>query len=400
MSPVYDSFDACIHQPNFGIWATPLERRMGKRVNLALLTTTLEGGGAARVMVHMANHWAAAGRQVTLLSFEDGTRPSFYPLDERVRVRYLSLNRHSPHIFASLANNWRRLVGIRKAVMAARPDAVISFIDTANVRTILALLGTRIPVIVSERVHPRFEHIGRLWNTLRALTYHLADGLVVQTEEIARYAARWHVRNITVIPNPVSPMPVRGDAPALPRPCLLAVGRLYPQKNYEQLLRAFANVSCAPDWTLCIAGQGPLKEPLERLAAELGLGRSARLLGQVADVGGLLEQADAYVLCSNYEGFPNSLCEAMAAGLPCVSTDCPSGPADIIRHGENGLLTPVGDEAALADTLSRLMEDTTLRERLGTNAREVSQRFALGQVMALWEQVVAKCVGQSSGETR
>lgn len=374
---------------------------MGKRLNIALLTTTLEGGGAARVMVHMANHWVAAGHEVTLLSFEDGTNPSFYPLDERVRVRYLSLNRYSPHIFASLANNWRRFVSIRKAVMAARPTALISFIDTANVRTILAMLGSGVPVIVSERVHPQYEHIGWLWSLLRRLTYPLGQCLVVQTTEIAKFFQGWKLRRVAVIGNPVVSMAPQGTAPELPRPCLLAVGRLYPQKGYPVLLDAFALASVAhPDWTLCIAGPGPLKQELETRASELGIAHCVRLLGHVADVGGLLSQADVYVMSSTYEGFPNALCEAMAAGLPCVSTDCPSGPADIIQHGGNGLLTPVDDETALADALSRLMKDAALRERLGAQAKEICQRFSLGQVMAQWQDVVAQCTGKRTGGGR
>ncbi|MBU1229148.1 MAG: glycosyltransferase family 4 protein [Proteobacteria bacterium] len=370
-------------------------------MNIALLTTTLEGGGAARVLAHMANFWAAAGGKVTLLSFEDGSRPSFYPLDERVRVRYLALNRYSPHIFASLANNWRRFASIRRAVRAARPEAVISFIDTANVRTLIALLGTGIPVLVSERVHPRFEDIGWLWALLRRLTYPLASRLVVQTAEIAAHCKAWSLGRVAVIPNPVLPMPVRGGAPLLPRPCLLAVGRLYPQKDYGLLLRAFAATAGQhPGWSLCIAGEGPLRPQLEAAAAGPGLAGRVRLLGQVADMGGLLDQADAYALTSTYEGFPNALCEAMAAGLPCVSTDCPGGPSEIVRHNENGLLVPAGDAEALAGALSRVMGDAALRERLGARAAEVCQRFSLGRIMAQWEDVVAQCAGKRTGGHR
>lgn len=368
-------------------------------MNIVLLTSTLEGGGAARVLAHMANHWAAGGHDVTLMSFEDGSDPSFYPLDPRVRVRYLALNRHSPNLLASLVNNWRRLATIRREILAAKPVAVISFIDTANVRTILALLGTGVSVIVSERVHPAYEDIGRMWRLLRRLTYPLADCLVVQTGQIADWFRGWGLKQLTVVANPVIPVPVRGDAPRLPSPCLLAVGRLYPQKDYDLLLRAFA-AARVPDWTLCIAGQGPLRQKLEKLAAELGLGSRVQLLGQVQDVGGLLQQAGAYVMSSTYEGFPNALCEALAAGLPCLSTDCPSGPSEVIRDGENGLLVPVGDEAALAEALVRLLGDAELRRRLGGRAVEVASRFALSEIMAQWERVLAGSSRAAGGGAR
>lgn len=375
----------------------PTQRMPHVASRLVLITTTLEGGGAARVLVHMANHWVAAGRHVTLLSFEDGSSPSFYPLDSRVTVRYLALNRYSPHIFASIANNWRRLKCIRRAVLTARPDALISFIDTANVRTILAMLGTGVPLAISERVHPAYEDIGPVWSLLRRLTYPLATSLVVQTRQIADHCAGWGVRHIEVIPNPVQSMPTLGGAPELPQLCLLAVGRLYPQKDYPLMLRAFAATSARRQgWTLCIAGEGPQRRTLERQICELGLGDSVQLLGQVADMGGLLQQARAYVMASRYEGFPNSLCEAMAAGLPCISTDCPSGPAEVITNEENGLLVPSGNEAALAAGLERLMSDEALRQRLGECAQELSKRFSLESVMALWDGALARAMGKET----
>lgn len=366
-------------------------------MNLVLLTSTLEGGGAARVLAHMAGYWAESGHTVTLFSFEDGSHPPFYPLDGRVRVRYLALSRHSPHLFASLANNFRRLATIRRAVLAERPGTVISFIDTANVRAILALLGSDVPVVVSERVHPGFERIGPAWSLLRRLTYPLAACLVVQTGQIAAFCKGW-ARRVEVIANPVLPLAPLGEAPTLPPRTLLAVGRLYPQKGYPLLLRAFSRIKdAAAGWTLAIAGTGPQMEELQRLAESLGLSGRVRLLGHVRDVAGLLDQAEAYVMSSHYEGFPNALCEAMAAGLPCVSTDCPGGPAEVLRHEENGLLAHNGDETSLTQALQLLLDDAALRERLGREAVKVSERFGLEGVMRQWEQVVRQCAAARQG---
>ncbi|MDP3428326.1 MAG: glycosyltransferase, partial [Humidesulfovibrio sp.] len=133
---------------------------------------------------------------------------------------------------------------------------------------------------------------------------------------------------------------------------------------------------------------------------ESGLTGRVLLMGQVADVGGLLKQADAYVLSSSYEGFPNSLCEAMAAGLACVSTNCPSGPGEVVDNGENGLLVTVDDAEALAAALSSIMRDAALRERLGTRAKNICQRFSLSQVMAQWQGVVTQCTEIRTGGGR
>jgi len=363
-------------------------------MRISLLTSILIEGGAARVMMNLANAWAAAGHTVTLFSFETGAVPPSYPLDERVVTVYLDLNRHSPSLAASLANNWERVRKIRRGILAAKPDVVISFIDTANVRVVLSLLGSGVPVIVSERVHPRHERIGLFWEGLRRIAYRLAAGLVVQTEDIREHCQGWS-RRIWVVPNPVFPLAATGSAPVLPRPTVLAVGRLYPQKAYGLLFEAFTKATAGhPEWTLCIAGRGEQQAALERQIQVLGMAGRIRLLGQVEDVGGLLAQADAYALSSAYEGFPNSLSEALAAGVACVATDCPSGPALLIRNEENGLLVPNRDGKALAGALGRLMSDEGLRRRLGVKAVEVSERFSLQRIMALWDAVVDETLGR------
>ena len=141
-----------------------------------------------------------------------------------------------------------------------------------------------------------------------------------------------------------------------------------------------------------IAGDGPERGRLERMANELGLGDRVEFLGHVKDVGGLLSGAGAYVMSSSFEGFPNALCEAMANGLACVSTDCPSGPADIITHGHDGLLVPNGDEKALANALEKLLLDRGFRDRLGGNARMVLNRYSEEKVMGLWGDCINKAV--------
>lgn len=358
-------------------------------MNIALVTSLLSGGGAARVLALMAGHWSAAGYQVTLFSFEpEGSQP-FYALREGVGVRYLNVNQPSQGLFSALAHNWRRCRALRREIRAVRPDAVISFVDATNVQVLLALMGSGIPVVVSERIHPAHEDIGRIWSALRRLAYPLARCVAVQTRDAAAFFSGWGLRDLRVIPNPVQPLPVRGTAPQPSRPFLLAAGRLCVQKAFGLLLDAFAAVAGKhPEWSLCIAGEGPARGELEGQILALGLEGRVLLPGQVEDMGGLMEQAGCFVLSSAYEGFPNVLCEAMSAGLACVSTDCPSGPADLIVSGENGLLVPNSDVPALARGLDELLSDATLRQRLGRAARAVQERYGLEQVMAAWEQAL------------
>jgi Glycosyltransferase len=364
-------------------------------MRIALLTSTLEGGGAARVMVNMANYWAREGHHVALYSFEDGSRPSFYAVGAGVEMCYLDLAKRSSSLLSSLRNNWERIVKIRRNVLKFKPDVLISFIDTANVRVLASLIGSGVPVIVSERIHPAYEDIGRLWSALRLATYPLASAVVMQTERSREFFPGFLQGRMAVVPNPVTLPEVLGDAPALPPRTILAVGRLYAQKGYDVLLDAFALLARrCPDWSLAIAGSGGLRDELGDLAKGLGVADRVRFLGAVRDVGGLLKQAEIYVMSSRYEGFPNALCEAMAAGLPCVSTDCPSGPAEIVRHGENGLLVANGDAEALAEALERLVRDEGLRLALGRRAAELANALSEDRVMERWETLAREVVGR------
>lgn len=362
-------------------------------MRIALVTSLLWGGGAARVLVAMANHWGRAGHEVTLLCFEDGSRPPFYPVDPRVTVQFLDIYGRSRSPLESIRNNLRRCRVIRSALLARKPDVVVSFIDTANVRVLIAMLGTGVPVIVSERVHPAHEDIGWRWSLLRRLTYRLAASLVVQTGEIREYFRNWPLRDLRVIHNPARAIAPAGTAPAIPRPSVVAVGRMAAQKNYALLARAFAAARRKhPQWSLAIAGKRAPDPALDEILHAEGLGGQVRFLGQIADVGGLLEQTDIYVLSSSHEGFPNALCEAMSAGAACIATNCPSGPADIIEHGVNGLLVENGNADRLAEALERLMGDAELRARLGANARGLAERYAESRIMSLWDRCLADVI--------
>jgi glycosyltransferase involved in cell wall biosynthesis len=167
---------------------------------------------------------------------------------------------------------------------------------------------------------------------------------------------------------------------------LVAVGRLVPQKGFDLLLRAFARLSSRhPEWNLVIWGEGPERANLERLREELCLTEASSLPGNHPRIYEALAESDLFVLSSRFEGFPNALCEAMAVGLPVVSFECPSGPAQIIRPGLDGVLVPPEDINGLEQALDRLMSDPALRVSMGTKARDVIERFSLEQILARWE---------------
>jgi glycosyltransferase involved in cell wall biosynthesis len=283
---------------------------------------------------------------------------------------------------------------MRHLVSSIGPDAVMSFMTSTNVLAILACWGLRIPVVVSERVDPSAHRETRLWAALRTLVYHRAAAVVVQTEAVARwFRDRLGKRAaVMVIPNPVVATSDAAESPVqVPKPFMLAAGRLVAQKGFDVLIRAFAQVAqqCT-QLHLAIAGGGPAAPALQELVAQLGLEGRVLFLGEVRNLQTLMREAEGFILSSRYEGFPNVLLEALANDLPVVATDCPSGPREILRDGQFGLLVPCEDAAALAIAMCRLATDPELRRRLSAEAHRAIAPYTVMQVLADWELLLQR----------
>jgi glycosyltransferase involved in cell wall biosynthesis len=285
---------------------------------------------------------------------------------------------------------------VEDTIRKLRPDTVISFTDRMNVVTLAACRSLGVDTVVSERIDPSQQPLGWYWSKLRRWDYPLARALVVQTQTVrSQLLPLMRGRPIYVIPNAV-------DAPASQVVCeprqttdgslqLAAMGRLAYQKGFDLLIDAFARAARdQPRWSLVILGEGPERRRLEEEIHSRGLEGRVRLLGWVSDPSAVLRNCDAFVLSSRFEGFPNALLEAMALGLPAISVDCPSGPADIIRNEVDGLLVPFGDLPALAAAIRRLLSDEPLRHRLGAEAVHVVERFSSERYFARWDAVLRK----------
>ncbi|HEY6972058.1 MAG TPA: glycosyltransferase, partial [Candidatus Angelobacter sp.] len=162
-------------------------------------------------------------------------------------------------------------------------------------------------------------------------------------------------------------------------------------------LPAFARIAGRhPDWSLTIIGQGPLRSKLEEQSKSLNLADRVRFAGEVTDPFSLLCAADLFVFSSRFEGFGMALAEAMACGLPAVSFDCPSGPAEIIRHEVDGILVPSENVNALAAALDRLMSDPEERKRLAARAPEAETRFNPEKILAQWQELLNQLLSSSA----
>lgn len=360
-------------------------------IRLTLVIPSLGGGGAERVMATLANAWAAGGAAVTLITLA-GPGSDRYPLHAAVKRIALGVAGRSPHLLSALRNNARRVRSLRCALRAAQPDAVISFTTTANLLTVLAARGWRIPIIVSERAFVGAQPPRGMWRFVYRTLYRRAAAVVAQTRRGAVDLEARLNRQVMVIPNPVSDLPsVAGrSAPCEPGHLLLAAGRLEVQKGFDILIDAFALIAGAhPDWRLRIAGEGSARASLTEQVAHHGLGARVQMNGFDDDLQASMRGADIFVLSSRYEGMPNVLLEAMSLGLCCISTDCETGPREIIDSGNNGWLVPVADAPALAEALHVLMGDKALRERIGRCAVEVRKTHSLQSVLGRWDSLVA-----------
>lgn len=369
-------------------------------MRITLVIATLGSGGAERVMSMMANYWADSGRHVTLVTLSSPDA-DFYAVDPRVRRVGLGLLGYSQTVFAAVRNNLLRVWRLRRAMKASRPDVVVSFVDRTNVLALLSSLGLGKPVIVSEHTDPRHYSVGPFWEAMRRLLYPQAAAVVVLTNGLRLWAERFVRKEaVYVIPNSVHVPDVSSESGSQvltgSARTVAAMGRLSPEKGFDLLLEAFARCTHRHNWSLMIIGEGDERPRLEAMTSELGIKDRVIMPGRSKNPFPLLRRADLFVLPSRLEGFPMALVEAMACGLPVITTDFPSGARDIVRDGLDAVVVPPNDVQALAGALDRLMEDPAERQRLGARAVEVAERFNPGTVMSLWENLVGGCLATTT----
>jgi glycosyltransferase involved in cell wall biosynthesis len=350
---------------------------------------SLVAGGAQRVVAVLANHWAEGGKDVVIVTL-DAPSTDFYTLDSRVRRIQLQYGARSGD--GGVRATYRRVRALRKLIRVERPEVAVAMMDTANVVLALARLGIRDGIFVgSERIYPPFSGIPRHWELMRGLVYRYLDVVVAQTSTTARWlkANAWS-RNIRTIPNPIA-LPLDRHDPiievdfAVGKRVLLGVGRLVPQKNMVALVEAFAAAARqSHDWILVILGEGPERARIQERVVDLQIGDRVRLVGKAGNTGDWYARADLFAMTSNFEGFPNTLLEAMAHGVAAVAFDCDSGPSDLIRPGVDGYLVPPGEVGAFGESLRKLMVDDNLRADFARRAAEVRDRYAVARIAAEW----------------
>jgi glycosyltransferase involved in cell wall biosynthesis len=364
-------------------------------MKILLAIGSLGAGGAERVATTLVNAWAERGNSVILVSTFSGRGECFYPLAPSVKVIYLADRARTRSKHA--VNFFERLLAFRDLIRQSRPDVVVSFLAHVNITTLAASLGLGIPVIACEHTNPLAAKRGHLLTLLARFFYPRASMLTVLTEGVVdAFKERMpRLRNLAVMPNPLpeaaNELPRRTVANGA-RHRLIAVGRLHELKQFDRLISAFAELAADfPDWDLHIWGDGPARDELKQQIAALRLQQRATLGGTTPNAWREMAAADVYVLTSLFEGLPMAMMEAMAIGLPCVAFDCPSGPRELTRDGQDGVLVPANDQAALVSALRRLLGDPALRVQLGRQAAaSVRERYSLNRILSLWDQLFVR----------
>lgn len=344
------------------------ETKNPKRICIAI--HGLYQSGAERVAASWANYLAECGHCVTVMVYAQ-TETSF-ALNDRVRVLPLADTQEQYYQWPKL----RQLSAIRKLMLREKPQIVISFLPKMQISIMLATLGLPIKRVETIRNNPWLDTdaAGKrfLWNRC----FRTGDLILVQTKEQSEFFSKSLQKKCEVVSNPLSGCFVenRKSYGQTPITKFVAVARMYPQKNYPLMIRAFAQVvQNHPECTLDIYGAGSPQQiqQLQKLTASLGVGDSIRLCGWTKEISRLLLQYDAFLMSSDYEGMPNALAEAMATGLVCLSTDCRTGPKDMIATGKNGFLSKTGDVDSFAEGIETILNmDQQQCAEMGRLARE------------------------------
>lgn len=360
-----------------------------KENKIVFVIPSLTAGGAERVVSILANEFVNFNDVEIIQLYKD---TPFYSLNKNVRLKYCK-KKYSPktNILKSIANHIFMVYKIRKLIRDA--DVIIGFTTTCNIYTVLTSKLTGIPCIISERINPNCNISNKIWERLRKYLYPKANKIVVQTSLVKDYFMPFvNESKLEIISNPIdSELTKYRDLNAEKENIILHVGRLDKQKNQELLIKAFANIP-HNGWRLVLIGEGYLKDKYESLINKLNEQNDIFLLGKTNTVYNEYNRARIFALTSDYEGFPNALIEAMHFGVPCISTDCPSGPSDLIINSENGFLIPVNDQNALETRLIELMEDESLQEKFSKNAIKSTAQFKAEKITKEWMVLINELI--------
>ncbi|MCR4937097.1 MAG: glycosyltransferase [Lachnospiraceae bacterium] len=355
---------------------------------------SLEKGGAERVVTVLAGQMAAAGIDVSIATEWTGKKE--YSLPEGVRRLDAGLSSKQESL-KRLGKIRARKDNLKKLLLKEKPDVLFAFCRNANYRAVMAADKTGIPVIVSVRNDPKVYYASVYQKLLSEKLYSKAAGIVFQTEEAADFFPEKIRKKSRVIMNPVSPKYLKVTEPEKRRPVIANAARFAYAKDHMTLVKGFELVlKKHPEYTLELYGDRSEDNEIHQVKEWVKghkLDEKILFMGNVQDLEKRLSDISVFVLSSVYEGMPNALMEAMAMGIPSVSSDCPcGGPASLIDDGYSGLLFTPGDERELCTAVTKLIENPGKAEELGRHGAEKMRECTPEKIAAIWLEYAEKVI--------
>lgn len=357
-------------------------------MNITIFISGVTGGGAEKVACTLASYLTENKHEVDMLTMSD--EEATYFLSPKVKRTCLLHERERKNY---LYNNLLRILRLVKYILTHKPDCyTILLPDNILIFNMVRFL-TKSKLIASERVDPN-AYTAEMQHKLKKVAKNF-DGWVFQTQ-IQRdwYGSTTGTAKTIIIPNAINPDVIKPYQKRARNTNIVTAGRLTEQKNQKLLIDAFGKIADKHATSkLVIYGDGPKREELQAQIENMGLTNRVSLPGYSPNVTESVSESNMFVLSSDYEGMPNALMEAMALGVPCVSTDCGGGGARfLIENGKNGLLVPIQDADALAEAMDRILSDKVYAESLGQEAYKLGKKLAPDVIYGNWEKFIEDIV--------
>ncbi|HIT06599.1 MAG TPA: glycosyltransferase [Candidatus Scybalocola faecipullorum] len=353
-------------------------------MKILILNSDIGYGGAEKNMAFVANELAKKGHEITFLTYRINN--CLQELHPAVIHKHIQLETKGGNPFSMV----RSILKLRGYIKKEKFDVALAFLSPSQFRLVLACKGLETKSVVSQRGDPYVPATGgkaKVSKKINEVVFELADAFVFQTEGARNYYPAKVQSKGVIIANPIKPL-VRTKEKTEEEYRIVTVSRLdIIQKRQDLLIDAFNKFQHQyPQYTLELYGDGQDEDVIRKLASK---NKNIKLMGKTSEVAAAIQTASMFVLTSDFEGIPNALLEAMSIGLPCISTKCSPGGAELlIEHEKNGLLVDCGNAEQLVAAMKRIADDKKFANCLAENAMQVNTIYSVDCIADLWDQTL------------